>query len=99
VLDAGLKVVQANRAFVRTFRVTDREIEGRPIYELGDRQWDVPELRRLLEEVLSGRGEMTDYEVEAEFPHVGRKRLVLNARRIDRDGGRPDLILLAMEEK
>jgi len=98
VLDPHLRVVTANRSFYRTFRVNPEETEGRLIYELGNRQWDIPSLRELLEEVVPGNTFFEDYEVDHEFPHIGRRTMLLNARRIyGREGG-TQLILLSMED-
>jgi|GEM_PF-3181619 len=98
VLDADLRVVAANRSFYRTFRVSPQETEGRPVYELGDRQWDIPALRKLLEEVVPLNTSFEGYAVEYDFPGLGRKTMMLNARRIHRDGDGTRLILLAMED-
>ncbi len=101
VLDKDLRVVTANRSFYRTFHVSTEETENRLVYELGNRQWDIPALRRLLEDVLPKSQIFQDFEVEHEFPSIGRKIMVLNARRIERfnDGNDPtDLILLAIED-
>ena len=68
VLDQDLRVVTANRAFYRTFRMNFQDIHGRPIYELGDGQWDIPELRLLLEDVAPQHAVMEAYEVERDFP-------------------------------
>jgi len=97
VLDVALRVKMANRSFFRTFRVKPEETEGKLIYELGDGQWNVPRLRVLLEEVHSGATHAEDFEVECEFPGIGRKFMVLNARRIERETDQP-MILLAMED-
>ena len=91
VLDKDLRVVTANRSFYRTFHVSTEETENRLVYELGNRQWDIPALRRLLEDVLPKNQIFQDFEVEHEFPSIGRKIMLLNARRIERfnDGKRP----------
>jgi PAS domain-containing protein len=97
-LSGDLRVQAANRAFYQMFQVTPEETEHRPLYDLGDRQWDLPRLRELLEEILPTNSQFEDFQVEEEFPRVGHKRLVLNARRIDRRTESARLILLAMEE-
>ena len=99
VLDSGLKVLLANRAFYDTFRVTSQNTEGRLIYELGNRQWDMPELRRLLEEILPKSAEVTDYKITHEFPQIGIKTMMLNACRIFEEGKETQTILLAIEPK
>lgn len=98
VLDERLRVVSANEAFYRTFDMQARWVEGKLIYELDGHKWDVPELRNLLEEILPSKAAMNDFQMEQELPKVGRRRLTLNARRLQRDEHEPGLILLAMEE-
>jgi hypothetical protein len=65
---------------------------------LGNNQWDIPELRRLLEEIIPENAEIRDYPVRHEFPSIGERTMLLNARRIDREEGRPDLILLTFAD-
>ena len=82
VLDADLRVRTANRAFYDTFEVAPTETEGRLLYELGDGQWNIPALRRLLDDVLPQDHYVTDFEVESEFDRIGRRTMRLNARRL-----------------
>jgi PAS domain S-box-containing protein len=98
VLDSDLRVQGASRSFYRTFSVTREETEGRLIYELGDRQWDIPSLRRLLEEILPERTEFDGFEVEHEFPRVGRRVILLNARQVVTEERSATMILLAIED-
>jgi two-component system, chemotaxis family, CheB/CheR fusion protein len=99
VLDGGLKVRFANRAFYRTFKVSAEETAKRLIYELGNGQWNLPELRRLLGEILPQNNTFEDYRVEHDFPGIGRKRMLLNGRRIiGRGGAEGAMILLAIED-
>ncbi len=98
VLDADLRVVAANPSFYRTFQVTPQETEGRFLYDLGNRQWDIPQLRELLEKIIPERSVFEDFEVEHDFPHIGVKTMLLNARLLPGRGGRPDMILLAIED-
>jgi two-component system CheB/CheR fusion protein len=98
VLDAELRVLSANRAFYQGFQVTPEATVGKPVYELGERQLDVPRLRALLGEILRERGTVTNFEVEHDVPKIGRRTMLLNARILTRGGGRPDLILLASED-
>ena len=95
-LDGDLKVVSANRSFYRDFRVTPEQTVGRLIYDLGNRQWDIPELRELLEKILPENSSFDDFEVAHEFPNLGKRRMRLNARRVDRGSGKPPVILLAI---
>lgn len=98
VLDRELKVVSANAAFYRTFSTLSKEVEGTRIYDVGNGQWNIPRLRELLEEVIAHNRSFDDFEVEHDFPGIGRKRMCLNARMISGRDGRPDLILLAIED-
>lgn len=98
VLDADLRVRTANRAFYRTFGAAPADTEGRSLFDLGNRQWDVPRLRELLEEVLPRDTFFSDFEVEYEFAGLGRRAMLLNARRIPPTARRPELILLAVED-
>src|SRR4051794_41057969 len=84
VLDARLRVVRASREFHRTFAVSPAETEGRLVYELGNRQRDIPRLRTLLEEILPRETTFRDFEVEHDFERVGRKVMLLNARKVYR---------------
>jgi two-component system CheB/CheR fusion protein len=99
VLDAELHVISANRAFYKYFRVPAGKVEGRLLYELGQKQWDIPELRELLEEIITRDEIVENFEVEIMFEKIGRKRMLLNARRISHKGVPQPLILLAMEVK
>jgi hypothetical protein len=83
-------VQSANRSFYRTFRVLPQETEGQLLYDLGNGQWDIPRLRTLLEEILPQEPSFDDYEVEHDFPDIGRKVMLLNARRLRQDGERAD---------
>ncbi len=98
VLDGSLRVVTANRAFYHTFQVTPQETQGRHVYDLGNRQWDIPDLRRLLEDILPQNTSFDDFVVEHEFKRIGRRTMLLNARRIYHEGNRTALILLAIED-
>jgi len=99
VLDGQLRVESANRAFYRTFRVAPAETVGRFIYELGNHQWDIPRLRQLLEELLPQNTGIEDFQVEHDFPAgVGRRTMLLNARRIHDAQRKTERILLAIED-
>jgi PAS domain S-box-containing protein len=98
VLDDGLRVKAANRSFYSTFQVQPQETIGQPFFELGDRQWEAPALRRLLETILPHNTAFDDFEVANDFPRVGRRVMLLNGRRVLREDGGAGLILLAMED-
>jgi two-component system CheB/CheR fusion protein len=97
VLNGKLQVVSASRSFYRNFRVTREDTEGRPIYDLGNRQWDIPALRELLENILPHSQSFDDFAVEHDFPGIGHHKMMLNARRIVDSNGSTQMILLAME--
>ncbi|MCB0073093.1 MAG: PAS domain-containing protein, partial [Caldilineaceae bacterium] len=94
VLEIDLRVRTANDSFYRIFKVDPRETEGRLIYDLGDGQWDIPELRTLLEQILPENKVFTGYEVEHEFQGIGRRTMLLNGRRLNY----MPLILLAITD-
>ncbi len=98
VLDANLRVLSANRSFYETFKVVPAETEGSFIYHLGNRQWDIPMLRTLLEEILPADTEFNDYTVDHVFPSIGHKIMLLNARRIRQDEPSKEMLLLAIED-
>jgi two-component system CheB/CheR fusion protein len=97
-LGQDLSVQFANGAFYNTFQVVPEETLHRRLYELGDGQWDVPELKNLLEDVLPHNSSFRDYEIEHEFPRVGLKKMRLNARRLLYNDNNGQLILLAIED-
>jgi diguanylate cyclase (GGDEF)-like protein/PAS domain S-box-containing protein len=98
VLNSDLKILTANHSFYETFKVTPEATIGNFIYDLGNRQWDIPRLRVLIEEILPHDTVINGYEVEHEFPDIGRKIMLLNARQIFREDIGSRIILLAMED-
>jgi len=98
VLDANLRVISANRAFYQTFKVTAEETERQLIYKLGNRQWDIPKLYELLKDILPKNTTFDDFEVECHFPNIGRRIMLLNARRLYRETDNTQIILLAIED-
>jgi len=98
ILDSGLKVITANRSFYENFLVDPEETEGRYVYELGNGQWEIPELRKLLQEVLPEKKSFSDFEVAIEFPDIGRKTMMLNAREIRKEVTHPTPSSLWEEE-
>jgi PAS domain S-box-containing protein len=98
VLNSELKILTANQSFYTTFKVTPEETIGNFIYDLGNRQWDIPKLRVLLDEILPHHLVFYDYEVVHDFQGIGRKTILLNARRIFRKKIDSNIILLAMED-
>ena len=94
VLNTDLKVITANNAFYKTFKVNPAETKNRPIYKLGNGQWNIPELKKLLEDILPKKKAFNNFEVEHEFPTIGIKTMLLNARQLDH----LSMILLAIED-
>src|SRR6266567_888107 len=97
ILDTTLRVRSANRAFYQTFHVSPGETEGRLIYELGNGQWDIPDLRTLLEDIVPKSAVFDDFELEHTFPAIGRRVMLLNARKLQA-GHHGELLVLAMED-
>lgn len=94
VLDTKLRVVSANSSFYTTFKVAPQATEGKLIYNLGNGQWNIPELRKLLNDILPKKKQLNNYEVKHVFPSIGQKTMLLNARSIDH----VQLVLLAIED-
>ena len=98
VLGDDLKIISANHSFYQTFKVTPEETQGRFIYDLGNRQWNIPKLRTLLEGILPKNNVFNNYEIEHNFETIGPKIMLLNARQIERVAGKERIILLAIED-
>ena len=98
VLDSNLKIISVNGCFYHTFKVTPKETIGKYIYDLGNRQWDIPKLRQLLETILPTNTAFNDYEVDHVFQSVGHRTFLLNARQIFRKDIGSHIILLAMQD-
>ena len=98
VLDQNLRVVTVSRSFYDFFKVNPEETMGQLIYDLGNKQWDIPKLRELLETILPEKATFDNYEVEHDFDIIGRRTMLLNARRIPRPPEKPKVILLAIED-
>ena len=98
VLDKELRVIAASRSFYATFKVSPEDTQGSLLYALGDGQWDIPELRVLLEKIIPEQGEIKGHEVEHEFPGLGQRTMRLNARQVFYEGGSHATILLSMED-
>ncbi len=102
VLDKDLHVLTANDPFYRMFQVDERATEGTLVYNLGNGQWDIPALRKLLENILPKNTFFKDFEVVHEFPFIGSKTMILNARQIHTSNGNqalmPPIIFLAIED-
>jgi PAS domain S-box-containing protein len=97
-LDKDLRVVKASRSFYEFFKVSSDETIGTLIYDLGNRQWDIPKLRELLETILPEKTTFDNYEVEHDFTTIGKRIMLLNARKIQTGWGKEQIILLAIED-
>jgi two-component system, chemotaxis family, CheB/CheR fusion protein len=98
ILNRELRVIKANTAFYGVFQTSPEETERQLIYTLGNGPWNIPELRRLLDDIIPHNSRFQDFAVTHEFPHIGEKTLLLNARRIRRDELETDTILLGIED-
>jgi two-component system CheB/CheR fusion protein len=97
-LDQDLRVVSVSRSFYEFFKVKPEETVGQLIYDLGNKQWDIPKLRELLETILPQKTTFDNYEVEHDFATIGTRIMLLNARQIQRVLGKERIILLAIED-
>ncbi len=98
VMDKDYRVLSANNHFLNTFKVSINETKGKLLYDLGNGQWNIPELKKLMEEILPTNNPVLDFEVKHDFPHIGKKLMLLNAHRIELEGSYKDWILLAIED-
>ena len=98
ILDRNLVITSANRVFYQTFRTSRAETEGCHVFELGNRQWDIPALHTLLESVIPNRASVEKFEVAHDFPTIGQRTMLVNARKISRPGKHDGSILLAIED-
>jgi two-component sensor histidine kinase len=98
VLDNKLRVIAASRSFYQTFQLSDREVRGRLLYEIDDGQWNIPELRTLLVTIAEDQATIEGYEVDREFPVIGHRTMLLNARRVTYEEGTSTTVVLAFED-
>jgi two-component system, chemotaxis family, CheB/CheR fusion protein len=98
VLDKNLRIKTGNNAFYKTFRVNEKETEDVLIYDLGNKQWNIPELRMLLEKILPEKSVFTDFEVSHTFSTIGERIMLLNAREVINKHSSEKLILLSIED-
>lgn len=99
VLDTALRIVSANASFCATFGLHSADLEGRHLYEVGGGRWDIPALRRLLEQVLPRERAFEEFEMTMGMPDMGRRHFLLSGRRLEGDGGEEEMILLALEAR
>lgn len=98
ILDEELKVISANKTFYAIFQVVKEETEGKRVYDLGNGQWNIPKLKILLEDILPKNTYFEDFKVEHEFPKIGHRIMMLNARRIYTSDEEKPIMLLAIED-
>ena len=98
VLDDNLNVISANDSFYKTFEATSKETEGKRIFDLGDCQWDIPKLHELLEKIIPTQSFFANFEVEHDFPKIGHRTMMLNAKQIRQRVKGANLILVAFED-
>ncbi|HEY7219863.1 MAG TPA: chemotaxis protein CheB [Candidatus Binatia bacterium] len=98
VLDGDLRVVSANRAFYQTFQTKPADTQDRSIFDIGSGEWNIPALRELLNDLVANNKAFSDHEIEHEVPGLGKRAVLLNAKRIDRESGQSQLILLAIDD-
>jgi two-component system, chemotaxis family, CheB/CheR fusion protein len=98
LLDRDMRIESANEAFYRSFKVKPNETKGKLLYDLANREWDIPALRDLLETILPEKTSVEDFTVEHEFETIGHRTMRLNARQLQTEPGRPEKILLAIED-
>jgi two-component system CheB/CheR fusion protein len=98
VLDDDMQVLTANKSFYRMFKADPKNTEGQSLFKLGNHQWDIPDLRRLLETVAAEFKTFEDYQMTHDFPGVGRKVMRLNARHLREEDAEKNKILLAIED-
>jgi len=98
VLDTNLRVISVNRSFCQTFNVIPEDAQGKLIYDLGNGQWNISKLRVLLEEIIPKNNQFENFEVEHEFPAIGPRTMLLNARQIYSKGIGAQMVLLAIED-
>ena len=98
VLEQDLRVVAASRSFYQIFGLVPDEIQGRFLYEIGDGQWDIPELRDLMDALVKDQADIEGHEIERDFPVIGRRTMLLNARKVFYETGTHTTVLLAFDD-
>jgi two-component system CheB/CheR fusion protein len=98
ILDDAFRVFAANQAFYRTFKTSPKKTLNQKLFELGKQQWDIPELRQFLEDIIPMNEHFEAYDVEVDFPRLGPRKMSLNARRVEADDEHPAMILLSFKD-
>ena len=98
VLDQELKVIMASHSFYEAFKLESEKTVGQRVYDIGDKRWNIPKLRELLETILPQKAAQDNYEIEQDFPGMGKHTMILNARQIKKVAGKEMAILLAIKD-
>src|SRR5579859_6174057 len=98
VLDKDLRVLAASRSFYAMFKIAPSGTQGQAFYDLGDGQWDIPGLRVLLHTIVPEQGMIADYEIDHPFPEIGKRTILLNARKVLCPGNSHANILLNIDD-
>jgi PAS domain S-box-containing protein len=98
VLDENQRITAASRSFYKTFQLADQDLRGQVLFEIGGGQWNIPELRKLLEAIAKDDATIEGYEVDREFPAIGRRIMLLNVRKVFYEQGVHSTVLLAFED-
>jgi len=99
ILDENLRIITANKAFYRTFKLRSNETEQHVLFELSDGHWNIPSLRDWLHDMLQNRRVATDLNLDHTFPGIGRKSMRLNAHRLEQADGLPERIMITFEDQ
>lgn len=98
VLDRQLRVVSANQTFYTLFKVDKKETVGQLVYDLGNKQWNIPELKNLLEDILPKNKHVIDFMVRHTFESIGAKTMLVSAKELMLEDGQPEKIIIAIED-
>lgn len=98
IMDGNLKVMSANKSFYSTFKVDAKETVGDFIYKLGNGQWNIPELKKQLTEIITKKDDLVNFRIDHIFENIGHKIMILNAKRVPPTPAKPRIILLAIED-
>ena len=98
ILNKNLEVISVNKTFLLYFLVSEKEVIGKKVYQIGDRQWNIPKLKILLEDILPHNTHFEDFKVEHDFKKIGHRIMLLNARQVFTTDNKTPIILLAMED-
>ena len=98
VLDRDQRITAASRSFYQTFKLDGQDLRGQVLFDIDDGQWDIPELRDLLQTIAKDQTTIEGYEVDREFPTIGHRTMLLNVRKVFYEKGVDSTVLLAFED-